>query len=297
MPTACLRNDYVDNRCDDRAYYEEDTEFDTLCASLAGVPDSFTGPSPLRAVTEPLDHRRGVRHLLEGFCEARKQSMPLLPAWVHDKIGRKAQWASAGVEEVFLVPTLLSSGLAWDGTRLEVPYLVEDAEGHWVPNLEQGAPVQTVEAPDVDAQGLVIQKRIRRLDGSEADLENLVQGDRLIVDLVVAPREERLIPAIVEDLLPPGFEIEAVVRPEDAGNTGVYSWLDNIRTPRVAEARDDRFVAALDLRNRRAERIAYVVRAVTPGSYTLPGAVVEDMYRPDTFARSATGRIVIAPRG
>ena len=74
--------------------------------------------------------------------------MPLLPAWVHDKIGRKAQWASAGVEEVFLVPTLLSSGLAWDGTRLEVPYLVEDAEGHWVPNLEQGAPVQTVEAPD-----------------------------------------------------------------------------------------------------------------------------------------------------
>ena len=164
----------------------------------------------------------------------------------------------------------------------------------WVTQIAHG---QTVEAPDVDAQGLVIQKRIRRLDGSEADLENLVQGDRLIVDLVVAPREERLIPAIVEDLLPPGFEIEAVVRPEDAGNTGVYSWLDNIRTPRVAEARDDRFVAALDLRNRRAERIAYVVRAVTPGSYTLPGAVVEDMYRPDTFARSATGRIVIAPRG
>ena len=110
-------------------------------------------------------------------------------------------------------------------------------------------------------------------------------------------REERLIPAIVEDLLPPGFEIEAVVRPEDAGNTGVYSWLDNIREPRVAEARDDRFVAALDLRNRRAERIAYVVRAVTPGTYTLPGAVVEDMYRPDTFGRSATGRVVIAPRG
>ena len=164
----------------------------------------------------------------------------------------------------------------------------------WVTQIAHG---QTVEAPDVDAQGLVIQKRIRRLDGSEADLENLVQGDRLIVDLVVAPREERLIPAIVEDLLPPGFEIEAVVRPEDAGNTGVYSWLDNIREPRVAEARDDRFVAALDLRNRRAERIAYVVRAVTPGTYTLPGAVVEDMYRPDTFARSATGRVVIAPRG
>ena len=164
----------------------------------------------------------------------------------------------------------------------------------WVTQIAHG---QSVEAPGVAAQGLVVQKRVRRLDGSAADLENLVQGDRLIVDLVVAPREERTVPAIVEDLLPPGFEIEAVVTPEDAGNTGIYSWLDNIRTPRVAEARDDRFVAALDLRNKRAERIAYVVRAVTPGTYTLPGAVVEDMYRPDVFARSGTGRVVIAPRG
>jgi len=164
----------------------------------------------------------------------------------------------------------------------------------WVTQIAHG---QSVEAPGVAAQGVVVQKRIRRLDGSAADLETLVQGDRLIVDIVIAPREERVIPAILEDLLPPGFEIEAVVRPEDAGNTGIYPWLDNIRAPRVAEARDDRFVAALDLRNRRAERVAYVVRAVTPGTYTLPGAVVEDMYRPDTFARSGTGRIVIAPRG
>ena len=59
----------------------------------------------------------------------------------------------------------------------------------------------------------------------------------------------------------------------------------------------DRFVAALDLRNQRAERVAYIVRAVTPGEYTLPGVVVQDMYAADTFARSETGRVVIAPRG
>jgi hypothetical protein len=146
-------------------------------------------------------------------------------------------------------------------------------------------------------EDMVVQKRVRRLDGTMADLAAIVQGDRLIVDIVVAPRVERLIPAIVEDLLPPGFEIEAVVRPEDAGRDGVYAWLGNIEAPRVAEARDDRFVAALDLRGRRAQRLAYIVRAVTPGEYTLPGAVAEDMYRADTFARSSTGRIVIAPRG
>jgi hypothetical protein len=34
---------------------------------------------------------------------------------------------------------------------------------------------------------------------------------------------------------------------------------------------------------------AYVVRAVTPGIYNHPAAVVEDMYRPELAARTATG--------
>ncbi len=36
--------------------------------------------------------------------------------------------------------------------------------------------------------------------------------------------------------------------------------------------------------------VAYVVRAVSPGHYVLPQAIVEDMYRPDRFGRTATGR-------
>ena len=35
--------------------------------------------------------------------------------------------------------------------------------------------------------------------------------------------------------------------------------------------------------------LAYVVRAVTPGTYLLPAATVEDMYRPELSARTATG--------
>jgi uncharacterized protein YfaS (alpha-2-macroglobulin family) len=42
--------------------------------------------------------------------------------------------------------------------------------------------------------------------------------------------------------------------------------------------------------------MAYVVRAVTPGRFTLPEAVVEDMYHPGTMARTAAGTaIVTAP--
>ena len=40
--------------------------------------------------------------------------------------------------------------------------------------------------------------------------------------------------------------------------------------------------------------VAYVVRAVSPGSYVLPQAYVEDMYRPDRYGRTGTGRIEIA---
>jgi uncharacterized protein YfaS (alpha-2-macroglobulin family) len=39
--------------------------------------------------------------------------------------------------------------------------------------------------------------------------------------------------------------------------------------------------------------VAYIVRAVTPGSYVHPAATVEDMYRPDRFARTAAGRLEV----
>ena len=63
------------------------------------------------------------------------------------------------------------------------------------------------------------------------------------------------------------------------------------------EFRDDRFAAAFDRRSGDATTfsVAYIVRAVSPGSYVLPQAVVEDMYRPDRFGRTGTGEVAIAP--
>jgi uncharacterized protein YfaS (alpha-2-macroglobulin family) len=40
--------------------------------------------------------------------------------------------------------------------------------------------------------------------------------------------------------------------------------------------------------------VAYVVRAVSPGTYVLPQAYVEDMYRPDRYGRTGTGTVTIA---
>jgi uncharacterized protein YfaS (alpha-2-macroglobulin family) len=41
--------------------------------------------------------------------------------------------------------------------------------------------------------------------------------------------------------------------------------------------------------------VAYVVRAVSPGKYVLPQAVVEDMYQPDRFGRTGTGTVTVIP--
>ena len=40
-------------------------------------------------------------------------------------------------------------------------------------------------------------------------------------------------------------------------------------------------------------RLAYVVRAVTPGEFAMPAAIVENMYAPAVKARTEMGRVVI----
>jgi uncharacterized protein YfaS (alpha-2-macroglobulin family) len=75
------------------------------------------------------------------------------------------------------------------------------------------------------------------------------------------------------------------------------SWLGELTETRHTELRDDRYVAALQF-NRwddRSFRLAYTVRAVSPGTYKLPAVYVEDMYEPVFFARSRMGKVTIRP--
>ncbi len=62
--------------------------------------------------------------------------------------------------------------------------------------------------------------------------------------------------------------------------------------------RDDRYLAGLNLSGDNARfKFAYVVRAVTPGSYARPGPQVEDMYAPAYHARGEAGTLEVkAPR-
>lgn len=163
----------------------------------------------------------------------------------------------------------------------------------WLTSVARGTPS---EPPAAEASRLTVSKRIRNTDGSEADLANISQGDRLVISFEIVNPESRRAPLILADLLPAGFEIEAVVQTNEGGPNGVYSWLGSIDSARIQEARDDRYVAAIEVYGQRTERYAYTVRAVTPGRFTIPGVVVEDMYRTDVFARTGAGEVVIRAR-
>ena len=61
----------------------------------------------------------------------------------------------------------------------------------------------------------------------------------------------------------------------------------------MAEFQTERFLAALDDGGSGSFRLAYIVRAVSPGSFHHPAATVEDMYRPEFRAWTGAGRVLV----
>ena len=151
--------------------------------------------------------------------------------------------------------------------------------------------------PTARADGFKIAKSVFMKDGTPYTGTPVKQGESLIVKVAFSSdyRKDRTV--VLADLLPAGFEIETVLRPEDgsrkSGIKGAYAYLGDISDFSIAEARDDRFVASVQSDAREGYNAAYVMRAVTPGDYIFPGAVLEDMYRPAELALTESSRISI----
>ncbi len=140
--------------------------------------------------------------------------------------------------------------------------------------------------------------RIERLtytpDGDPVDPAQVKQSTRLVVVLKITEAQPQFGRVIVADYLPAGFEID---NPHlvSSGDTGTLAWITDAVEPANTGFRDDRFTAAFE--RKRGDpavfTVAYVVRAVSPGTYVRPQAVVEDMYRPDRYGRTGSGNIEV----
>ena len=148
-----------------------------------------------------------------------------------------------------------------------------------------GAPLVPEPAAD---RGFKIERLYFTLDGKPADPPKARQNDRFAVVLRITEPQPQFGRVIVADYLPAGFEIDNP-RLVSSGETGTLPWIQDAATPVNSEFRDDRFSAAFNRKSGDPSvfTVAYVVRAVSPGTYVHPQAFVEDMYRPDRFGRTA----------
>lgn len=128
------------------------------------------------------------------------------------------------------------------------------------------------------AAGYTIGRSLHHLDGTPADPATLRQSEVYVVLIegdttTIGDRR-----TLIVDLLPGGLEPEPLALGQGTSAPGL-GWLGDLTWASHVQPRDDRWLAALDPDVTRF-RLAYAVRAVTPGRFVWPGVQIEDMYRP-----------------
>ena len=192
-------------------------------------------------------------------------------------------WHVAGAEETASAAKIVGRTFDYDtlaqGVRFDpqgTPPLYASFEIAGVPRT----------APVPDLSQIKVERKWYGTDGKEWKPGPLKEGEALIVGVSITA--DRAMPdALLTDLLPAGLEIE------NFNLSDAKQWADvvvdgieitdraNAADVLHEEYRDDRYVAALKLGAGSVARVFYLVRAVTPGTYTAPPPLVEDMYRPD----------------
>lgn len=155
-----------------------------------------------------------------------------------------------------------------------------------------GATAVPVDPPKAGGTAFKIARHYFTEAGLPVDPAQVALGTRLVAVLEVlplGPADGRL---LIADPLPAGFEID---NPNllTSGETGDLAWLGETGTADMTEFRQDRFAAAVNASGSDPIRLAYRLRAVTPGRFHHPAASVEDMYRAERRAWTDSGTTTI----
>ena len=138
-----------------------------------------------------------------------------------------------------------------------------------------------------ESSGISIARRYLTPEGGEADVNGLVRGELVIVELSIKATDTReLSDLVIEDLFPACFEFAHA----DISTGTAHSWVMR------SDARDDRmlvFSTKFTLAKGEVATFRYPLRVVSAGDYVLPGPSVEAMYHPALHARRAPSRIKV----
>lgn len=149
-----------------------------------------------------------------------------------------------------------------------------------------GEPIDVKKLPQA---GFAIQRKVYQLNGEVADLNNIQSGELYLVELKGQRLESKLHHVLLVDLLPAGFEIEK----STSNLNEQFTWLGALSNTSRTESRDDRFMAAFELAANADFTAAYMVRAVTAGTFAYPPTFVEAMYQPGFFAYGEEQKLVV----
>ena len=214
---------------------------------------------------------------------------------------QEATWALLAANA--LIDGDSNAGITLNGAAAEGPLVKVLDAGNLQPVVVGNSGVDTTltvttygvpsEPEPAGGNGYAITRSYYTLDGEAAALDGLRVGDRLVTVLEVTPFGKGEARLMVADPLPAGFEID---NPNliTGGSLEALDWLQLEAEVAHSEFRQDRFLTAIDRYGNQSFRLAYVVRAVSPGVFHHPAASVEDMYRPDFKARSETGSLTIS---
>ena len=151
------------------------------------------------------------------------------------------------------------------------------------------------EAQPAAQAGMRVQRHFLTLEGKPLDVAALHQNQVFILLLEGRAEDREAHHALVQQGLPAGWEVVGRLGP---GEVAGMAWLGTLSEAVAQPALDDRVAAAVDLgAENQGFRLAVKLRAVTPGSFELPGSDLADMYRPAIFARTATTRVRVLAAG
>jgi hypothetical protein len=143
-------------------------------------------------------------------------------------------------------------------------------------------------SPALDTDPIDVQREWYNMQGKKVPLQDIKVGDLLLTHLLISS-SSAIHDALVADLVPAAFEIENTNLSKieslgtlqlDGMDKPVSELLSGTNT-RYQEFRDDRYIAALSLEAKAKNHLFYLVRVVSPGTFTIPPSYAEDMYRPE----------------
>ncbi|HWM91689.1 MAG TPA: MG2 domain-containing protein [Thermoanaerobaculia bacterium] len=154
--------------------------------------------------------------------------------------------------------------------------------------LTRGIP--TDEGFKVENNGMEIERRFLNRDGNAIDLNNVKQGDLIVIETRLRSVSGPLNNVAVVNLLPSGLEVE---NPR-LQTTEQLPWATGQISLAYLDLRDDRILVFADLLPPDSWQTYYtLVRAVAPGGFRLPPVHAEAMYSPATRATGERGRMEV----